>query len=99
MYISVIGTDKPGMGEVRRANFDAFTVFLHDHPEFPDVKLLHGGPLLAEDAETPIGTQLVLEAPSLEVARNFMKASPFGQEDLYAELNVRPWGWLTGRPD
>ncbi|MCY4129224.1 MAG: YciI family protein [Gammaproteobacteria bacterium] len=99
MYISVIGTDKPGMAEVRSANFDAFAEFLRDHPEFPDVKLHHGGPLLAADGETPIGTQLVVEAPSIEAAENFIKASPFGRLDLYAEVHVRPWRWLTGRPD
>ena len=98
MYISVVGTDKPGMAEVRSANFDEFAEFLRDHPNFPDVKVHHGGPLLAEDAETQIGTNLVLEAPSLEVVRNFIAASPFGQVSLYAEVHVRPWHWLTGRP-
>ena len=99
MYISVVGTDKAGMAEIRSANFDAFTEFLHNHPDFPEVKLHHGGPLLAADGETPIGTQLVLEAPSIEAAENFINASPFGKEDLYEHLHIRQWRWLTGRPD
>lgn len=99
MYISVIGTDKPGMADVRSANFDKFAEFLRNHPDFPDVKIHHGGPLLAEDAQTQIGTHIVAEAPSLEIVRDFMNASPFGRVNLYGELNVRPWHWLTGRPE
>ena len=59
----------------------------------------HGGQILADDAETHIGSHIVIEAPSLEAARVFIEDSPYGRADLFAEVHVRPWNWITGRPD
>ena len=99
MYFAIFATDKPGTADVRSKHAQAFHEYLHDHPDHPEVVLHHGGRILADDAETPIGLQLAIEAPSLEAARAFVADSPYGRADLFAELHVRPWNWITGRPD
>ncbi|MCZ0943141.1 MAG: YciI family protein [Gammaproteobacteria bacterium] len=99
MYIVVFGTDKPRMAGVRLDNFQGFADYLAHHPDHPDVVVHNGGPTLSEDGQTMIGTQLVIEAPSLEAGRAFVADSPFGRAGLWGELHIRPWNWMTGRPD
>lgn len=99
MYIVIFGTDKPGMADARREHFDAFHEYLHDNPDHPDVILHHAGPTLSEDGAARIGSLLVVDAPSVEAARAFVADSPFGQADLFGELHVRPFHWITGKPE
>ena len=98
MYFTIFATDRPETAEVRSRHVEAFREYLHDHPGHPGVVLHLGGRILADDAQTPIGTHIVIEAPSLEAARAFIEDSPYGRADLFAELHVRPWKWITGRP-
>ncbi len=98
MYIVVFGTDKPGMADVRNEHLQAFRDYLEHHPDHPAVALHHSGPMLSDEGERMIGTHVVIEAPSLEAARAFVADSPFGRADLWAELHVRPWNWLAGKP-
>lgn len=98
MYFAVFALDKSGTADLRNTHFDAFREYLHDHPDHPDVVVHHGGPILSDDGNTMVGTQLVLETSSLEAARAFVSDSPFGRVDLYAELQVHPWNWMTGSP-
>ena len=58
----------------------------------------NGGPTLAEDGESIIGLLLTVEAPSREAVRAFMADSPFGRAGVIADLEVRQWDWMTGRP-
>ena len=98
MYFAIFASDKPGMLQVRNEQRDAFSAYLHDHPDHPDVIFHHGGPTLDDDGETVVGLLLVIEAPSLETARAFLRDSPFAKADLFEEIEVRPWQWTTGRP-
>ena len=99
MDFAVWSTNRAGMEELRRATVDAFGAYLRDHPDHPDVTVHMGGSGLDDDAETIIGLLLVLEAPSLDAARNFVADSPFGQANL-ADFQIRPftWRWRDGRP-
>lgn len=99
MYIVVFATDKPAMAGVRSAHFDANKEYLHDHPDHPDVVLHHAGPIRSEDGTARNGSLILVDAPSVEAARAFVADSPFGRADLYGELQVRPFDWVTGRPD
>ena len=99
MYIVVFATDKPGMTGVRDAHFDANRDYLHDHPDHPDVVLHHAGPVRSEDGAARTGSLIVLDAPSVDAARAFVADSPFGRAELYGELHVRPFDWVTGRPE
>jgi len=53
---------------------------------------------LDDNAETVVGGLMIIEAPSIEVARNFVGDSPFGKAGIFAQSQVQPWNWLTGRP-
>ena len=99
MYIVIFGMDKPGMAEVRSERFDANREYLHDHPDHPSVVVHSAGPVRSEDGAIRDGSLIVVDAPSVEAARSFVSDSPFGQAELYAELHVRPFDWVTGRPE
>ena len=98
MYFAVIGTDKPGVAQTRSELQNAFIAYLRDHPDHPDVTVHNGGPMLAEDGESIVGTLLTIEAPSREAARAFVMDSPYARADLLADVQVRQWDWRTGRP-
>lgn len=99
MHFVVFGTHRDETGQAREALAGAFADYVGDQGHHPDVTVHHGGPTLSEDGETVNGLLLVIEAPSPTAARAFLDRSPYGQADLLAECQVRPWRWLTGRPD
>lgn len=99
MYIVVFATDRPDMTDVRSAHFDANKDYLHDHPNHADVVLHHAGPIRSEDGAARNGSLIVVDAPSVDAARAFVTDSPFGRADLYGDVQVRPFDWVTGRPD
>ena len=98
MYFAVIGTDKPGVAQTRSELQHSFIAYLRDHPEHPDVTVHNGGPMLAEDGASIVGTLLAIEAPSREAAQSFVMDSPYAKADLLADVQVRQWDWRTGRP-
>ncbi len=98
MHFIVFATIREEMEQARERQSDAFAAYLRDRTRHPDVAVHHGGPTLGDNGEAVNGLCLVVEAPSLDAARAFVAASPYGQADLLAESNVRPWKWLTGRP-
>lgn len=99
MYIVIFGTDKPGMADTRSGRFDANREYLHDHPDHPGVVVHHAGPIRSEDGSARNGSLIVVDAPSVEAARAFVTDSPFGRAQIYGELHVRPFDWVTGRPE
>ena len=63
------GLDKPGALELRKATRQTHLDWLASLS--PRVKI--GGPMLAEDGATPLGSMLVIEAESLEAeVRRFL---------------------------
>ena len=78
---------------------DAFAAYVRDRDRHPDVNLLHGGTTRDDDGKAVNGMLMVVEAPSLDAVRAFVAESPFGQTGLLEDLAVRPWDWMTGRPD
>ena len=57
-----------------------------------------GGPTLAEDGTSIVGLLLTVEAPSRGEAQAFMADSPYGKANLFADLQIRQWDWMTGHP-
>ena len=95
MYFVVWNTHTAGTEENRRNESDAMKAHLHNHSR---VTLHHGGATLDDNAETVVGGLMIIEAPSIEVALNFVADSPFGKAGIFAQSQVQPWNWLTGRP-
>lgn len=98
MYCVVFTTHKPGRVQTDGDLQNAFADYLRDHPGHPGVVVHNGGPTLSDDSQTPVGTLLIVEAPSLQAARDFVADSPYGKGDVIAESEVRPLDWRTGRP-
>lgn len=98
MYCVVFTTHKPGRVQTGSDIQNAFADYLVNHPDHSDVVVHNGGPTLSNDLQGPVGTLLIVEAPSLEAVRAFVADSPYGKGDVFAECEVRPLDWRTGRP-
>lgn len=98
MYFAIFVTHKPEAIERRNELFDEFVAYLRDHPDHPDVVVHHAGPTLADDGAKVVGLLNLIEAPSLGAARAFVDDSPYAKAEIFADVHVRPWDWLTGRP-
>ncbi|MBK8839977.1 MAG: YciI family protein [Hyphomonadaceae bacterium] len=85
------GLDKPGALELRKATRQTHLDWLASLS--PRVKI--GGPMLAEDGATPVGSMLVLEADSLEAAKAEYARDPYNAAGLWQTTSVRPFNWLV----
>jgi uncharacterized protein YciI len=81
--MSFHGLDKPGALELRKATRPAHLA--GSLRLSPRVKI--GGPMLAEDGATPVGSMLVLEAESLEAAKAEYARDPYALAGLWAETS------------
>ena len=98
MYCVAFVTHKPGRVQAGSELQNAYMAYLRDHPEHPDVVVHHAGPTLSEDSAAIVGLVLITETPSLEATQAFLADSPYGRGDVFADVQVRPWEWRTGRP-
>ena len=98
MYFVAFVTHKPGRVQSGSDLQNAFIDYLRDHPDHSEVVVHNAGPTLAADSESIVGLLLIVAAPSLEAAQAFVADSPYGKADVFAEVQVRPWEWRTGRP-
>ncbi len=85
------GLDKPGALELRKATRQTHLDWLASLS--PRVKI--GGPMLAEDGATPVGSMLVLEADSLEAAKAEYARDPYNAAGLWQTTSIRPFNWLV----
>lgn len=84
------GLDRPGALEVRKATRPAHLAWI----ETLDPRVKIGGPMLAEDGATPVGSMLVVEAETLDDAKALFAQDPYALAGLWAETTVRPYTWL-----
>lgn len=84
------GLDKPGALELRKATRQRHLDWIASLS--PRVKI--GGPMLAEDGATPVGSVLVVEAETLAEAKSLFAQDPYEAAGLFAETSVRPFHWL-----
>ena len=97
MYYAVWATDNPESLNARERVRDAHRVRLRDPGAHP-VKVLHGGPTLAETDGTMNGSLLIIEAENIEAVRRFVAEDPYSLAQVYASMEIRPWQWGLGRP-
>lgn len=82
----MIAKDKPGSGGKRTATRPVHL----EHLKALGEKLVMAGALLGEDGN-PEGSLLVLEADSLEAAKESLLADPFIAEGIFDSVEVKPW--------
>ena len=97
MYFVIFATDKADHQEVRAAERPRHRQYIHD-PGLP-VRVCASGPTLAPDGETMNGSLLVVEADELTAVEAFATNDPFNQAGLFESVVIRPFNWITGRPD
>jgi uncharacterized protein len=84
------GLDKPNGLELRKATRQAHLDWIAGLN--PIVKI--GGPMLAEDGQTPVGSLLVIEAETLTAAQNVLSQDPYAVAGLWRSTSLRPFNWL-----
>lgn len=52
-------------------------------------QIIAAGAVLDDDGETPIGSVLIVELPSLTDAQRFLRADPYSQAGLFAHIEIR----------
>jgi uncharacterized protein len=94
MLYALICTDKPESLGLRKSNRPDHIAYLEGLGE----ALVLAGPFTQEDGATPNGSLIVIEAASLEAAREFAARDPYGKAGLFASVEIRPWLWVFNNP-
>jgi uncharacterized protein YciI len=84
------GLDKPDGLDLRKATRPAHLAWIETLS--PRVKI--GGPQLADDGETPVGSVIVIEAETLAAAKALFAEDPYAKAGLWGSSSVRPFNWL-----
>ena len=86
MLYAVICTDKPDSLALRMANRPEHVAYLESLGD----RLVIAGPFTEPDGETMNGSLIVVEAASLDAARNIAAGDPFAKIGLFASFEIRP---------
>ncbi|MCW5619841.1 MAG: YciI family protein [Burkholderiales bacterium] len=98
MYFIILGTDKPGQEQMRAALRDRHRQHLGTAEEH-GITLHHGGPTQSDDGQRMNGMLLIVEAENLELVQAFVREDPYSRDGLFSWVEIRPWTWITGRPN
>jgi hypothetical protein len=94
MLFALICTDKPGGMAIRKEHRPEHLAYLESLGDM----LKFAGPFTDEEGETMTGSLIVVEAPSLQGAREIANGDPFAKAGLFASVEIRPWKWSIGKP-
>jgi hypothetical protein len=93
MLYALICTDKPNSLAIRKAKRP-------EHVEY--LKSLGGlklaGPFTEADGESMNGSFIVIEAASLQAAKEIAAGDPYAKAGLFASVEIRPWIWTLNNP-
>jgi uncharacterized protein YciI len=94
MLYALICTDKPDSLGIRKANRPEHVEYLQSL----DDRLVFAGPFTEPDGQTMNGSLIVIEAASLQAAKEIAAGDPFAKAGLFASVEVRPWLWTLNKP-
>jgi uncharacterized protein YciI len=94
MLYALICTDKPDSLGIRKANRPEHVEYLRSL----DDRLVLAGPFTEPDGQTMNGSLIVIEAASLQAAKEIAAGDPFAKAGLFASVEVRPWLWTLNKP-
>ncbi|MHA1165562.1 MAG: YciI family protein [Alphaproteobacteria bacterium] len=95
MFYAIICTDKPDSMPLRLETRPAH----REHLKTLGDTLKLAGPFTNEDGSQMNGSLLIVETDSLEEAKAIAESDPYARAGLFADVQIRPWNWLTGNPD
>ncbi|CCQ75379.1 YciI family protein [Magnetospira sp. QH-2] len=84
MLFTILCKDKPDSLDLRLANREAHLAYAADW----NSKMAIGGPLLADDGTTMIGSMLVLDVEDKAEAQKFVDGDPYGQAGLFSSVEI-----------
>jgi uncharacterized protein len=94
MLYALICTDKPNSLALRKAKRPEHVAYLKGLGDL----IAFAGPFVEADGETMNGSLIVIEASSLEAARDIAAGDPFSKAGLFASVEIRPWLWTLNTP-
>lgn len=93
MQFFVLGRDRAGAGETRRALLHAHWDFMS---RYADVMIARG-PTMAADGKSVTGSMHIVELPDAEAARSFAHDDPLATDGVFEAIEVRRFANLSGR--
>ncbi len=87
MLFAITCLDKPGHLELRLANRAAHLDYARPNAD----KMLAGGPLLADDGVTMVGSLILIELPDRAAAEAMMADDPYVKAGLFQSVDIRPY--------
>ncbi|MGH1492422.1 MAG: YciI family protein [Acidimicrobiales bacterium] len=88
MLFAIHMIDRPHARDLRSATSDAHRQFVGQHID----AMYLGGPLLADDGETAIGSLIIKDFPDRAAAVEFVAAEPYNQAGLFESVTIRVFG-------
>ena len=88
MLFSVHALDHPDFDAKRQAVYAEHVAHLKSAKD-QGVTIVVGGPLVADDGKTSIGSLMVLEAPDRATAEKFNNADPFAKNGMWAKVEIQ----------
>ncbi len=88
MLYSVYALDNPDAAAKRQAVHAEHVAHLKTAKD-NGVTIVVGGPLLAEDGKSSIGSLMVLEVPDRATAEKFNNADPFHKNGIWAKVDIQ----------
>lgn len=93
MQFFILGRDRPGAGETRRALLPAHWDFMSRYAE----TMIARGPTMAPDGKSVTGSMHIVDLPDAEAARVFAHDDPLAVGGVFEVIEVRLFGNLSGR--
>jgi uncharacterized protein len=94
MLYAMICTDKPNGLAIRMGKRPEHVAYLKGLGD--TLKL--AGPFTEADGETMNGSLIVVEASSLQAAKEIAAGDPYAKAGLFASVEIRPWIWTLNKP-
>ncbi|MCC7167988.1 MAG: YciI family protein [Rhodospirillales bacterium] len=87
MLYAVYATDKPGSQAIRMANRPAHLAYAKEWIQH----VVMGGPLLADDNQTMIGSLVIFDLPDRASVERYLAGDPYVKAGLFESVVVRAY--------
>ena len=94
MLYALLCTDKPNSAELRAKMRPEHLVYLNHLGD----ALKFAGPFL-DDAGTPTGSLVMIEAETRTAAEKLASKDPYAQAGLFASVEIKAWRWSVKNPE
>ena len=86
--------DWPGAAELRSETSGAHREFVGGHLD----AMWAGGPLLADDGETYVGSLIIMDFPDRDAALEFVANEPYNRAGVFESVTIRAFNPVVGGP-